>query len=132
MDINVNTAENLDRPHILVVDDDPALLDITLQLIEHLGYFGTAATGSNEAIRKIKENPETYDAVLTDYSLPIINGVELSKMIKELSVNLPIILCSGKVDLLDEGEIYQAGIADVARKPYTLNELDSIIKGVIT
>ena len=131
MDANVSTAEKLEKPHILVVDDDAALRDITVELIELLGYSVTAAGGSNEAITRIKENPGTFDAVFTDYSLPIINGLELAKMVGEISADIPIILCSGKIDLIDENQIAAAGIAEVARKPYTISDLDSIIKRVV-
>ena len=130
MDLNVNAAGKLERPHILLVEDDKALLDITIQLIELLGYSVTAATGSNEAIKKLKENPDMFDVVFTDYDLPIIDGVELAKIIKEISCEIPIILCSGKIDLIDESQIAAAGIAVVARKPYSINDLDSIIKRV--
>ena len=130
MDLNVNAAGKLERPHILLVEDDKALLDITIQLIELLGYSVTAATGSNEAIKKLKENPDMFDVVFTDYDLPIIDGVELAKIIKEISCEIPIILCSGKIDLIDESQIAAAGIAGVARKPYSINDLDSIIKRV--
>ena len=130
MDLNVNAAGKLAKPHILLVEDDQALLDITIQLIELLGYSVTAATGSNEAITKLKENPDTFDVVFTDYDLPIIDGVELAKIIKEISCEIPIILCSGKIDLIDESQIAAAGIAGVARKPYSINDLDSIIKRV--
>ncbi len=131
MDVEVKTAEKLGRvPHVLVVEDDPVLLDITIQLIEFLGYSVTAATGSNEAITKLRENPDKFDVVFTDYGLPKIDGVELSKMIKEISCEIPIILCSGKIDLIDARQMAEAGIVEVARKPYTINDLDSIIKRV--
>ena len=132
MDVEVRTAEKLGRgPHILVVEDDPVLLDITIQLIELLGYSVTAATGSNEALAKLKENPDTFDVVFTDYGLPVIDGIELAKRIKEISCEISVILCSGKIDLIDESQIAAVGIAEVARKPYTISELDSIFKRVI-
>ncbi len=131
MDVEVKTAEKLGRvPHVLVVEDDPVLLNITIQLIEFLGYSVTAATGSNEAITILRENPDKFDVVFTDYGLPKIDGVELSKMIKEISCEIPIILCSGKIDLIDASQMAEAGIVEVARKPYTINDLDSIIKRV--
>jgi len=131
MDININTAEKPDRPHILLVDDDSALLDLIVDLFDHFGYSATTATGSDEAISKFKENPDLFDVVLTDYSLPVINGVELAKLIKKLSADIPIILCSGKIDLLDKRQIAAAGITDITRKPYKINELDSIIRRVM-
>ena len=131
MVVNINTAKKLDSPHILVVDDDPVLLGITRQVVEHLGYQVTIAKGSNEAITKIKEHPNTFDAVVTDYTLPIINGIELAKMIKELSADIPVVLYSGKIDLIDRKQIASARIAALAGKPCSMDELDLIIKRVV-
>ena len=131
MDVIANTAEKLDRPHVLIVDDDVALRDLTVELIELLGYSVTSAGGSSEAIARIKENPDKFDVVFTDYSLPVINGLELAKLVGEISPGIPIILCSGIIGLIDETQLAAAGIADVAKKPYSINELDSIIKRVV-
>ena len=131
MDIRVNTAEKLDSPHILIVDDDPVLLGITANVIEHLGYQVTTAEGCNEAIAKIKEHPDKFDAVMTDYALPIMNGIEMSKKIKELSDDINIILYSGRIDLIDKKQLDSARLAALARKPCSMDELDSIIKRVV-
>ena len=58
MDIGGNTSEKLERPHILLIEDDQALLDITIQLIEHLGYSVTAVTGSDGVL-----SASVFDAI---------------------------------------------------------------------
>lgn len=121
----------MDRYHILVVDDDPEMLEITVLLLNHQGYLVTPASSSKEAITKIKENPDGFNALLTDYSMPFINGIELAKFIKELSVDIPVILYTGKIDHIDETQIGQIGISEVAKKPCKIDELDSIIKRAI-
>ena len=131
MDISVNTAEKLDTARILVVENELDILDVTTRLLEHFGYLVTSATGSNEAINKIKDNPNAFDAVITDYSLPIINGIELAALIKEISADVPIVLYSGKIDIIEERQITEACIAGVIRKPCEVKKLDSIIKKVI-
>ena len=128
----VNPVVNTDRfIRILFVDDDPALLEVTALLLAHQGYLVTPAIGGKEAITKIKDKPDEFDVVLTDYSMPIINGLELAILIKKLSFNIPVILCTGKPNLIDERQIAEAGIASIAPKPCTIQDLDSIIKKVL-
>ena len=131
MNMDTNSNENTDRVHILVVDDDPGMLEITVMLLDHQGYLVTPAIGSKEAVSKLKENPDAFDAVLTDFGMPVINGVELAIMIKELSINIPFILYSGKNVSLDKIRMAQIGITEIANKPCKIDELDSIIKRAI-
>ena len=63
--------------------------------------------------------------------MPVINGIELAKLIKELPFDIPFILYSGKIDYIDETQIAQTGISEIAKKPCKINELDSTIKKAI-
>ena len=87
--------------------------------------------GSKEAISMLKEKPETFDAVLTDYGMPVIDGIELAIMIKELAINIPFILYTGKSVSLDKARMDQIGITEIANKPCKIDELNSIIKKAI-
>ena len=131
MDMNIDLNENLNRVRILVVDDDPGMLEVTASLLSHRGYLVTPVIGSKEAIIKIKDNPEGFDAVLTDYGMPVIDGIELAIMIKELSLNIPFILYTGNRMSLDRARMDQIGITEIADKPCKINELNSIIKKAI-
>ena len=131
MDTQVKPAADTDRIRLLLVDDDVNLLETLSRLLYRRGYIVTPATGGNEALAILRENHKTFDIVLTDYSMPIINGFELALMIWELLPDIPIILHTGKIDLVDERQIAKAGVAEIIIKPYKVNDLDKIIKKVI-
>lgn len=131
MNTSFNPNINTDRLRILVVDDDAGMLEITARLLDHQGYLVTPAIGSKEAINLLKEKPGAFDAVLTDYGMPVVDGIELAIMIKELSINIPFILYTGKNVFLDEKRMDQIGITEIANKPCRIDELNSIIKKAI-
>ena len=131
MDTQVKPAADTDRIRLLLVDDDINLLETISRLLYRRGYLVTTATGSKEALTILKDNHKIFDAVLTDYSMPIINGLELALMIRELVANIPIVLHTGKIDLVDERKIEQAGIDETIIKPYKVNELDEVIRKLL-
>jgi len=120
-----------ERIRILFVDDDSALLEITVLLLSRQGYLVTPFIDSKEAISKFRENPDAFDVVLTDYCMPDINGIELTRMIRESALNIPVILHTGKIDLVDEKQAARAGITRIITKPYKISELDEIIRKFI-
>ena len=130
MDTQYNPAEDI-RIRLLMVDDDINLLETLSQLLTRKGYIVTPAAGSVEANTILKNNYMVFDAVVTDLCMPEIDGIELAMMIKELPVKIPVILHTGKIDLIDEKQIAQAGIAEIIAKPYRIEKLDEIIKKAI-
>ncbi|MGD9158057.1 MAG: response regulator [Desulfobacteraceae bacterium] len=124
-------AMNADGIRLLLVDDDINLLELTSQLLFRKGYLVTPVTGSSEAITILNINHGAYDVVVTDLCMPENNGIELAIMIKTISADIPVILHTGKIDLIDERQIALAGIAEVITKPYRVEELDKIIKKVL-
>ena len=108
------------------MDDDSAMLETTAFILERKGYLVTAAIGGEEATTKVKDMPDAFDVVLTDYSRPDINGIELAELIKESGGNVPVILVSGKFENIDKRQV-----AAIVIKPYSINELDEAIKKVI-
>jgi two-component system, cell cycle sensor histidine kinase and response regulator CckA len=129
---NNDLTERMNRIHILVIDDDQAVLKVTTLLLERQGYLVSSAISGKEAFTKIIENSDAFDIVLTDYGMPNMNGIELAMMIKEHSIKTPIILFTGDDNEIYESLITQAGISAVARKPCSMIELDSIIKCTIS
>jgi two-component system, cell cycle sensor histidine kinase and response regulator CckA len=131
--MNIADSQNEEKNglHILVVDDDPGMLEVTALLLDHQGYVVTRAAGSSEALMILKEEHTLFDIVLTDYNMPVVNGIDLAMSIRELSDDLPVILYTGKNDLINETLLERAKISVVASKPCTVNMLDEIIKDVI-
>ena len=127
----VNTVRiNEEKPtHILLVDDDILLLDTIKKLLEVMGYIVISATGSIEAIDLMKRSK--FDVVITDYSMPDMNGIEMVIKAKKILAGIPKILYTGRIDLITEKQITEAGIDEIVRKPCRISRLDSIIKKVM-
>lgn len=124
--VNPVKIEEEDPTHILLVDDDISLLDTVKKLLEIMGYIVISATGSREAIDLM--NRYKLDLVITDYSMPDMNGVEMVIEAKKILLGVPKILYTGRIDLITEKQIAEAGIDEVVKKPCRISELDSIIK----
>ena len=127
--VNPVKIEEEDPTHILLVDDDISLLDTVKKLLEIMGYIVISATGSREAIDLM--NRYKLDLVITDYSMPDMNGVEMVIEAKKILLGVPKILYTGRIDLIGEKQITEAGIDEVITKPCRISKLDSIIKKVV-
>jgi PAS domain S-box-containing protein len=115
---------------ILLVDDEPSILKITAKILERSGYQSLVAPNGAEALKVFQQNEPRIRLVITDYSMPGMNGVTLAESLKKLNAGVPILLSSGLGDVLDAGKLCQAGIQTVLKKPYDtatlLKTLDKI------
>jgi len=102
---------------ILVVDDEPMILQMFSFLLEEVGCRATVCSDPRKALAIFRQAPQTFDLVLTDQSMPELSGLELARELLAISPGLPIILLSGHADLTDKKEILAAGIKEVLAKP---------------
>jgi len=116
---------------ILVVDDEEAIVDWTRQVLSKLGYDVVAVTDSREALERIKQIPHEIDLVLTDMAMPRMNGLDLSRQIKAIRPDLPIILCTGFSGGLTEDMIKNSGILEILMKPVIVGELAQAVGNVL-
>jgi PAS domain S-box-containing protein len=119
------TAEPADGrgERILFVDDEPSLAVLGQRRLEMLGYTVAVATGSSEALELVRTDPTAFDLVITDYTMPGQNGVELAAGIAALRPGLPIILATGNIDDFPPDTMAAAGIHRVLLKPHSLDDL---------
>ena len=88
-----NNAHSAPHPwRVLLVDDDENVLNIHRTFLEHLGMHVVSAGGGIEALNKLKEGKGSFDLVMTDYHMPEMDGLELSRKIRELEPKLPIMM----------------------------------------
>lgn len=111
------------RERILFVEDERLLADIAKQYFSKLGYQLTIALDPRKALQLFDTAPDSFDIVITDMVMPKITGIELSREIHRKKPSVPIILCSGYLDIVDDAERKQAGIVEMLRKPVSLPEL---------
>ena len=108
---------------ILVVDDEPALLALVSEILEHEGYSVLRAGSAEEAVRSHEENLGNLDLLLADVVLPGMSGVELAEHLAGLNSNLAVLHMSGYPDevILHHG-IFQGAIS-LIEKPFTRTQL---------
>jgi PAS domain S-box-containing protein len=116
---------------ILLVDDELSVLGLGQALLSRLGYSVESFSDPAAALARFASSPDGWAGVLTDFTMPAINGIKLSKRISEIRPGLPIILASGMVSALDEAEMRAAGIVRVLGKPYSMTELAVVLSEVV-
>jgi len=116
--------------HIMLVDDEPNIVDSTSELLEELGYQVTEMHCSTDALELFRKNPDQFDVVLTDQVMPLMSGTELAREILTVKPDIPVILASGNVRLSDE-DVAASGVRAQLLKPYKLRELGKTIREVL-
>jgi two-component system cell cycle sensor histidine kinase/response regulator CckA len=131
--VEAEEIEPLPKGHerILFVDDEKPLVDIAKQMLERLGYQITTRTSSIEALEAFRAQPEKFDLVITDQTMPAMTGKMLAKEITGIKPDIPVILCSGYSEILSGEKSGALGIRDVLRKPVINRELAQTIRRVL-
>lgn len=89
--------------NILLVDDEPMITSMQHTILTELGYNVTARIDSESALRLFQEDPDKYDLVITDMTMPKITGLTLAREVHALRPNLPVILCTGyNAEIIDK------------------------------
>ena len=114
---------------ILVVDDDNTIRSIVSKMLCRLGYDVSSADSAESGLALFLKN--SFDLVLTDFSMPGMNGINLAFYIKEESPATQVVLMTG-----DEKEAILSKIRDTAVdqalfKPFTLTEMDETLRGLL-
>lgn len=116
---------------ILLVDDEELLTELGKEILERLGYEVTIRQSSLAAFATFQNNPQAFDVVITDQTMPGLTGVELSKRILQIRPDIPIILCTGFSTLVDEFSAKAIGIREFMVKPLTKSALAQRLKKVL-
>ncbi|SHI57164.1 PAS domain S-box-containing protein [Desulfatibacillum alkenivorans DSM 16219] len=124
-----------DIPHgtesILFVDDELAVTEPYLRILEDLGYTVTGFTDGLEALTTFKANPTHYDLIICDMTMPKITGEMLAQRAKDVRSDIPVIICTGYSDAMSEEKAGEMGIQAMLPKPLAVEELASAIRMVL-
>lgn len=116
---------------ILLVDDEKMLGDLGKTMLERQGYEVTALTSSLEALAIFQNQPELFDAIVTDQTMPGMTGIELSRKILQIRPEIPIILCTGYSTLIYKEQAELLGIKGFVDKPMTKKEITTLLRKVL-
>ncbi len=115
---------------ILFVDDEPMLVDISKRILESLGYRVAVCTSSKEALTVFKKDPLAFDAILTDYTMPQMTGIELAQEILTIRSDIPIFLCTGCSENITQQKAMSIGICECILKPLRTHTLAQALRKV--
>jgi PAS domain S-box-containing protein len=128
--IDENNGIQLLKPgkgRILIVDDEPSIIEWTSQMLMAIGYDIVGTNNGRDAAETFKQDPMGFDLVLTDLVMPGMTGLELSKLIKSQRPDIPIILCTGFSSGIAAERLAACGISGMVMKPIIASELSRII-----
>ncbi len=116
---------------ILVVDDESSIVALYQSSLGKLGYRVTGTTSSLEALMLFEDNPEAFDVVITDQTMPQMTGFELVENIRNLRPEMPIIICTGYSSILSKKEAAELGVDVILMKPVEREKLAQEIRNVL-
>ncbi|MBU0769520.1 MAG: response regulator, partial [Proteobacteria bacterium] len=100
-------------------------------MLEHLGYQVVSSTGSIEALKLFQERPDRFDLVITDMTMPYMTGDKLSGEILRIRPDIPIFLCTGFSEMINEDKAKSLGIREYILKPLVMNNLAEKVRKVL-
>jgi CheY-like chemotaxis protein len=112
---------------ILVVDDEESLVRLLEHGLERLGYVARGHTSSRAALAEFQAAPANFDLIITDHTMPDLNGADLAQALHAVRNDIPIILCSGYTDVINKSQARAAGIRRLLFKPMDLAQLSQVI-----
>jgi DNA-binding NtrC family response regulator len=116
---------------IMVVDDEISILAMLEEVLEEGGYTVAAFEDSSMALEAFYRNPEKVDLVITDYTMHGLTGTDLARKMMEINRQLPVILCTGYSDAINEQKASALGIKAFFMKPVVPGQLMSATRRLL-
>ncbi len=116
---------------VLFVDDENMLVYLGKRTLTNFGYQVVATTRPQEALKAFNANPDSFDLLITDMTMPKMTGDVLAKEVLKQRPDMPIIICSGFSEMLANGKAKAIGIRDCLVKPVDIYILAKTIRKVL-
>jgi CheY-like chemotaxis protein len=116
---------------ILLVDDEEAIAKMEQKILERLGYRVTIRTASTEAHTAFQAEPEAFDLLVTDMTMPNMTGIQLANKIRAIKPNIPVVICTGFSDQISQEKYKGYGIHDFVNKPVLGREFAKAIRNAL-
>lgn len=120
------------RRFILIVDDDPSVLTIAVDILSAAGYQCLTARSASQALITLKNPDYAFDLMISDVAMSGMNGIDLMKLAIQLLPDLPVIIMSGALEVQTPVEALRAGSADYLIKPFDYDEFLTCVKRTLT
>ena len=128
---HVQTLIHGGTEHILLIDDEKAIIDMEQNMLERLGYKVTSHSRSIEALEVFRAAPDKFDLVITDMAMPNLPGDKLAVALTKIRPDIPVLLCTGFSETMSEEQADTLGINGFLLKPIGKKELSHKIREVL-
>ena len=112
------------RERILFVDDEENISVMVRKMLERIGYQVTSSNCGTEALATFRRQPEQFDLIITDQTMPKMTGTELAKQIHRIRPEVPVVLASG----LGYSDPMDHSICSYIKKPFVPGELAKVVR----
>lgn len=129
--VNAPESEADERPHVLLVEDEAPIARMLQRQLQMLGCRVTAHTSSFGALGAFQSQPDAFDLLITDNTMPQMTGLALAQRIREQAPALPILLISGLAQTADANELMASGVSQVMAKPHTMSALRAAVERLL-
>ncbi|MCP3875025.1 MAG: PAS domain S-box protein, partial [Desulfobacteraceae bacterium] len=127
---NVAKAET-GTERILLVDDEVSVAKLESQMLSRLGYHLTVKTNSEDALNAFKSNPNSYDLVISDMTMPNMTGDQLAKELLSIKAGIPIIICTGFSERINKEQAVAIGVKGFLMKPVIKSDMAQMVRKVL-
>ncbi|HSO18389.1 MAG TPA: ATP-binding protein, partial [Desulfosarcina sp.] len=127
-DIGINATGS---ESILLVDDEAAVVKLEKQMLERMGYHIEERVSSIEALKAFEAKPDAFDLVITDMTMPHMTGDQLARKLMSIRKDIPVIICTGFSERIDNEKAAALGVKGVLFKPVVKSDMARMIRKVL-
>ena len=116
---------------VLVVDDEPDILEACAMGLKTLGYEVVSCLRGEEALELFRADPQGFDAVLSDTTMPGLAGPDLVRELLKIEPHLPVVLTTGHSELVSREKAWRLGALEYLAKPFRMDELAALLRRLL-
>jgi CheY-like chemotaxis protein len=117
--------------HILFIDDEDTLIDLGENMLKKLGYIVETRTRPDEALEIFGKAPDKFDLVISDMTMPGMTGDILAAELMKIRPDIPVVICTGYSERIDEQRARALGIKGLIMKPFTIRGLSKTVRDAL-
>jgi signal transduction histidine kinase len=117
--------------HVLLLDDDE-VVGLTMEaLLQRAGYRVSLFNDPVAAVAELRRNPQAFDVVVTDFNMPVLSGVDVTRAVRQIRGDLPVLIGSGHVSEEVVAAALEAGVSRVFNKEFAVERLSGLLAQVL-
>jgi len=118
--------------HVLYVDDDETMVIMVERILERSGYRVSSYHDAQEAVAAVREHPDSFDFVVTDFNMPAFSGLDVAHELALIRPQLPVVISSGYITEELRADARVAGVRSLLEKQNTFQELSSLVGRILS